>query len=142
MDGYDAVTFDEHKVGHVVGRSGPFIVVEHGTIFKHRRPVPETFATVDDNERVVRLTVSKGSRVGPGGGGQRARRARRRQAAGSDPSEVGTDDRLEGMPSDRDELEQMERAERMTHLGRGRGPDDTPLPSPGATGGDRSRDAG
>ena len=43
------------------------------------------------------------------------------------PSEVGTDDRLEAMPSDRDELEQMERAERMTHLGRGRGPDDTPF---------------
>jgi hypothetical protein len=59
MDGYDVVTFDDHKVGHAVGRSGRFLVVEHGAIFKHRRPVPETFATVDDEARIVRLTVSR-----------------------------------------------------------------------------------
>ena len=59
MDGYDVLTFDDHKAGHVVGREGSFIVVEHGAIFKHRRPVPETFATVDDESRTVRLTISK-----------------------------------------------------------------------------------
>ena len=144
MDGYDAVTFDEHKVGHVVGRSGPFIVVEHGTIFKHRRPVPETFATVDDNERVVRLTVSKeifesAPEVEDGELDERAAAEALRA-----PDPLGG---RHGRPSRRHavrpgRVEQMERAERMTHLGRGQGPDDTPLPSPGATGGDRSRDAG
>ena len=59
MEGYDVITFDDEKAGTVVGRQGPFLIVEHGAIFKHRRPLPDTFATVDDEGQVVRATVSK-----------------------------------------------------------------------------------
>jgi hypothetical protein len=143
MDGYDVVTIDEHKAGHVVGRSGPYLVVEHGALFKHRRPVPETFATVDEDARVVRLTVSKeilesAPEVHDGEVDEAAAAAH--YGIGDSPAPV--DDRLDGMLSNRDELEQAERADRMERLGRGQGPDDRPIPSPGVTGGDRGRDAG
>jgi hypothetical protein len=59
MDGYEVLTFDDHKAGTVVAREGRFLIVEHGSIFKHRRPVPDTFATTDEDAKVVRLTVSK-----------------------------------------------------------------------------------
>jgi hypothetical protein len=143
MDGYDVITFDDEKAGHVVGRSGSYLVVEHGAIFKHRRPVPATFATVDDDARVVRLTVSKEIL-------ESAPEVREgvldEQAAGQHYGLVAgprtpDDDRLDGMLSNRDEFEQMERAESMTRLGRGQGPNDAPLPSPGMSGGDRRRDA-
>ena len=142
MDGYDVVTFDEQKAGHVVGRSGPYLVVEHGALFKHRRPVPETFAAVDEDARVVRLTVSKeilesAPEVRDGEVDEAAAAAHYGLAESPAPD----DDRLDGMPSSRDELELAERAERMDHLGRGQGPDDS-IPSPGVTGGDRRRDAG
>jgi hypothetical protein len=145
MDGYDVVTFDEHKVGHVVGRSGPFIVVEHGAVFKHRRPVPETFATVDESERIVRITISKeilesAPEVKDGELDERAA-AEHYGLVTPSGAETADDDSLDGMPSARDELEQEERAERMSHLSPGQGPDDAPLPSPGVTGGDRRRDA-
>ena len=59
MEGYDVITSDEHKLGHVVGTIGDNLVVEHGTLHKSKHPVPKTFAEVHDDERVVRLTVSK-----------------------------------------------------------------------------------
>jgi hypothetical protein len=59
MEGFEAITFGDEKAGTVVGREGQFLIVEHGAIFKHRRPVPDTFATVDEEAGVVRLTVSK-----------------------------------------------------------------------------------
>jgi hypothetical protein len=59
MEGYEVLTFDDHKAGTVVGQEGQFLIVEHGSIFKHRRPVPDTFATLDEDAEVVRLTVSK-----------------------------------------------------------------------------------
>jgi hypothetical protein len=142
MDGYDVITFDDEKVGRMVGRSGSYLVVEHGAIFKHRRPVPATFATVDDVAQVVRLTVSKeiletAPEVHDGVLDEQAAA----EHYGIVDGPLPLDDRLDGMLSDRDEAEQMERAESMTHLGRRQGPDDAPLPSPGITGGDRRRDA-
>ena len=59
MEGYTVVTSDEEKVGQVVGEIGDNLIVEHGTVFKSRRPLPRAFATIDDEERVVRATVSK-----------------------------------------------------------------------------------
>ena len=59
MEGYDVITSDEHKLGHVVGTMGDNVVVEHGTLRKTKHAVPKTFAHVDDGEKVVRLTVSK-----------------------------------------------------------------------------------
>ena len=59
MEGYDVVTSDDDKVGHVVGREGDFLIVEHGMLFKARHALPETFVHVDDDERIVRTTISK-----------------------------------------------------------------------------------
>jgi hypothetical protein len=59
VEGYEVITSDECKLGHVVGMIGDNVVVEHGTIRKAKHPVPKTFAHVDDGEKLVRLTVSK-----------------------------------------------------------------------------------
>jgi hypothetical protein len=59
VEGYDVITSDEHKLGHVVGTIGDNVVVEHGTLRKSKHLVPKTFVHVDDGEQVVRLTVSK-----------------------------------------------------------------------------------
>ena len=59
MEGYDVITSDEHKLGHVVGTIGDYLVIEHGTLHKTRHPVPKRFAEAKDAEKVVRLTISK-----------------------------------------------------------------------------------
>ena len=59
MEGYDVVTNDEHKIGKAVRVSGENVIVEQGTIFKSRRPVPLAVAHVDEEASVIRLTVSK-----------------------------------------------------------------------------------
>ena len=59
MEGYDVVTSDDCKYGHVVGVQDGHVIVEHGTLRKSRHAIPETFATANESERVVHLTVSK-----------------------------------------------------------------------------------
>jgi hypothetical protein len=59
VEGYDVITSDEHKLGHVVGTIGDNVVVEHGTLRKTKHAVPKVFVHADDAEQVVRLTVSK-----------------------------------------------------------------------------------
>jgi hypothetical protein len=59
VEGFDVVTSDDEKVGHVVGKDGDLLIVEHGTIFKARHALPEAFADVDEDARVVRTTISK-----------------------------------------------------------------------------------
>ena len=59
MEGFDVVTSDDEKVGHVVRSEGDLLIVEHGTIFKARHALPATFVDVDEAARVVRTTISK-----------------------------------------------------------------------------------
>jgi hypothetical protein len=59
MEGYDVVTSNEQKVGHVVGTYGDNLIVEQGTLLKSKRVLPRAFAHVDEDARVVRTTVSK-----------------------------------------------------------------------------------
>jgi hypothetical protein len=59
VEGYDVITSDECKLGHVVGTIGDNVVVEHGTLRKSKHLVPRTFAHVDEGARVVRLTIPK-----------------------------------------------------------------------------------
>lgn len=59
MEGFDVLTFDGDRAGTIVGRRGAYLIVEQGAIFKHRRALPEIFATVDEGERVVRTTLSR-----------------------------------------------------------------------------------
>jgi hypothetical protein len=156
MDGYDVITFDDEKAGHVVGQSGSYLVVEHGAIFKHRRPVPATFATVDDDAHVVRLTVSKeilesAPEVKDDHLDELAAAEHYGLAeAGEQPETLGygvIDDSETAISAERAEIErggtpdEHLRARRLGHSAPGQGPNDSPLPSPGITGGDRRRDA-
>jgi hypothetical protein len=59
MEGYEVVTSDDCKYGHVVGVKDGHVIVEHGTLRKSQHAIPETFATADESDHVVRLTVSK-----------------------------------------------------------------------------------
>ncbi len=59
MEGYDVVTSDDCKFGHVAEVQGGHLIIEHGALRKTKHAVPETFAHVDDAEKTVRLSVSK-----------------------------------------------------------------------------------
>ena len=59
MEGYDVVTSDDCNVGRVVALEGDNLIIEHGTLRKTKHAVPKTFAHSDEEERVVRLSVSK-----------------------------------------------------------------------------------
>ena len=59
MKGYEVITSDEHKVGHVVAVEGNNLIVEHGLLRKTRQAIPTTFAHTDEAEQVVRVSVSK-----------------------------------------------------------------------------------
>jgi hypothetical protein len=55
MEGYDVISINDDKsIGHVVGREGDLLIIEHGHLRKARNALPMTFAAVDEtNERVV-----------------------------------------------------------------------------------------
>jgi hypothetical protein len=59
MEGYEVRTSEDEKIGKIVGTIGDNLIVEHGTIRKARHPLPRAFAQIDEEERVVRATVSK-----------------------------------------------------------------------------------
>lgn len=59
MRGYDVITSDGEKLGHVVGTDGSMLLVERGTIRKSRFAVPQAIAHTVEGENEVRLTVSR-----------------------------------------------------------------------------------
>ncbi|MBA3365115.1 MAG: hypothetical protein H0U03_04925 [Actinobacteria bacterium] len=59
MEGYDVVTNDDHKVGHVVGERSEYVLIEHGTLFKSTHAVPKSLVHFDEDGRVARLSMSK-----------------------------------------------------------------------------------
>jgi hypothetical protein len=59
MEGYDVVALGDEKVGHAVGTENGYLIVESGILRKTRHAVPLDMARTDDDEKVVRLTVSK-----------------------------------------------------------------------------------
>ena len=59
MDGYKVVTADDKEIGEVVGRLGDSVVIEHGLIRKKKHALPLAFASADDDEQVIRTTLSK-----------------------------------------------------------------------------------
>jgi len=155
MEGYEVLTFDDHKAGTVVGHEGQFLIVEHGSIFKHRRPVPTTFATTDEEAQVVRLTVSKeiletAPELHDGELDVPAAAAHYGLAEGDvAPETLGYGRLAPGDPATSAETERLATGEltspatrATTHgrLGPGQGRNDQGLASPGVTGGDRQRD--
>jgi hypothetical protein len=59
MDGYEVIGSDGGKLGHVVAVEGDLLVLEEGHLRKTRYAIPKAFAHPDDQEQIVRLTVSK-----------------------------------------------------------------------------------
>jgi hypothetical protein len=59
MEGFEVVTSDDCKIGHVVEVRDRHLIVEHGVLKKTRHAVPEAFAYTTDGEQTVRLSVSK-----------------------------------------------------------------------------------
>jgi len=59
LEGYQVVTCDDCKIGHVVGTRGDYLLVEHGTLFKSKHAIPRAFVEPHEDERVVRTTVPK-----------------------------------------------------------------------------------
>jgi hypothetical protein len=55
MEGFEVWSVNDDKcIGHVAGREGDFLIVEHGHLRKTRNALPLTFADIDEpNERVV-----------------------------------------------------------------------------------------
>jgi hypothetical protein len=59
MEGFEVKTVEDEKIGHVVGESGDFLIVEHGHLRKAKHALPREFADVDASARVVLMTVPK-----------------------------------------------------------------------------------
>jgi hypothetical protein len=155
VEGYEVVANDDRKVGEVVGVAGDTLIVQHGTLFKHRVGLPRELVSVDDEARVVRATVSKevlDEAPEVDGDSFDARQVAEYYglARGSEapdtlgygdvaPDEAGRsaedDARRLGLETDEEE-----RLRTRTGLSAGEGPLDRGVSS-GATGGDRFRDA-
>jgi hypothetical protein len=155
MEGYEVVTSDEDKLGHVVGSEGQFLIVEHGALRKTKHAIPKTFAHSDDSDQIVRVTVSKeivesSPKIENGSLDERAIAEHYGLASGFDAPE--TEGRGEMLPDDpglsAEEQalrtgvptateERIATRERMENAGDAEIP-----PSPGLLGGDRVRDAG
>ena len=142
MKGYTVITSDEKKAGHVVDEQGDYLIVEHGTIFKSRRPLPRAFAHADESEEIVGTTVPYAIIDDAPEIGDDEAIARHYGLAGPDPDPVthGYGDVLPDDPSEPAEDHVAERATMREHMGPGEGANDRGS-SIGITGGDRFRDA-
>ncbi len=58
MQGYEVVTIEGDKLGHVVGEDGEFLIIEHG-LRKTKHALPRKLTEVDEAAGVVRTTLSK-----------------------------------------------------------------------------------
>jgi hypothetical protein len=59
MQGYDFITaVDDKQWGTVVDKQGEYVIVEHGTLRKHRYAVPQDSVQVDDEAKEARTSLS------------------------------------------------------------------------------------
>jgi hypothetical protein len=156
MEGFEVITSDDAKAGHVVGVRGDNLIVEHGTIFKSRHALPQTFVDVDESERVVRASVSKqilesSPKLEDGEVDERAVAEHYGLAEGIEApptegyGETVPDDPAWGAERDRQSAGMAATEEERARIRSGTEPGEGPLDdisSPGITGGDRARDAG
>jgi hypothetical protein len=157
VEGLPVVSFDDHKVGTIAGRDGEYLIVEHGHLRKHRRALPALYATVDEAEGVVRVSVSRevietapeldddhfdrqavADHYGLVGDSEAPLTRGYGEVLPTDPA-IGAEEEGASWGAEPDE---QRRAKIQKELAAGRGPLDTGPPSPGVTGGDRYRDAG
>jgi hypothetical protein len=148
VQGQDVVTSDEHKAGHVVGEQGEYLIVETGTLRKHRHVLPKAF-TGGGDDGTVRATVTwdilKDAPEADGDGTfdeQAVARHYGLAPALEDAPAEGYGETISQDPAYADagvaaaEQQRVSIREQLSDPGMG-----TPDPSPGVTGGDRFRDA-
>jgi hypothetical protein len=58
MDGYEVLTVDDDKVGHVIEEDGDLLIVEHG-LLKTKHALPRTFVEIEPDGKILRTTLSK-----------------------------------------------------------------------------------
>jgi hypothetical protein len=156
MEGYEVITSDDAKAGHVVEVRGDNLIVEHGTIFKSRHALPRTFVDVDEAGRVVRASVSKqiletSPKLDHDEVDERAVAEHYGLAEGFEEpptegyGETVPDDPAFGAERDRQSAGMAATEEERARIRSGSEPGSGALDSvssPGITGGDRARDAG
>jgi hypothetical protein len=59
MEGFEVITSDDCKIGHVIEVRDQHLIIEHGLLKKTKHAVPETFAHSSEDEECIRLSVSK-----------------------------------------------------------------------------------
>jgi hypothetical protein len=59
LKGYDLIGSEDEKVGEIIDRVGDNLIVEHGTLRKHRNALPKTFVQRDADTGVARTSLSK-----------------------------------------------------------------------------------
>jgi len=155
MEGYEVVTSDDSKAGRVVEVRGDNLIVEHGTIFKSKHALPRTFVDVDEDDRVVRASISReilesSPKLDDGEVDERAVAEHYGLAEGFEapPSEgygeTTPDDPAFGAERDRQSAGMAATEEERARIRSGSEPGSGALDSvssPGITGGDRARDA-
>jgi hypothetical protein len=155
MEGYEVITSDDAKAGHVVEVQGDNLIVERGTIFKARHALPRTFVEADDGEKVVRASISKeilesSPKLENGQLDERGVAEHYGLAGGHEApptegaGETLPDDPAFGAERDRQRALGETTEEARSRIGSEQGPGEGPLDavsSPGLTGGDRLRDA-
>ena len=59
MNGYELITVvDDKRWGTVVGEEGEYLIVEHGTLRKHRYAIPKASVETDADAQEARTTLS------------------------------------------------------------------------------------
>jgi hypothetical protein len=59
MEGYEVISSDDQKLGHVVEVKDDNLIVERGMLRKSKHAIPKVFAEPSGSEQVVRLTVTQ-----------------------------------------------------------------------------------
>jgi hypothetical protein len=59
MEGWQVVTAQDEKLGHVVAVSDDYLVVEAGHLRKSRHPIPRTFTHVRESEEEICVSLPK-----------------------------------------------------------------------------------
>jgi hypothetical protein len=61
MEGFEVISINDEKcIGHVAGRSGDFLIVEHGHLRHTKNALPLSFAEIDEANERVTTTLSAG----------------------------------------------------------------------------------
>jgi hypothetical protein len=154
VQGKPVVTSDDHKAGHVVDVQGEYLIVETGTLRKHKHVLPKAFATERGDEVCATVTwdILKDAPEVDGDGSIDRDAVAEHYGLAEQFAEPPTEGYGESLPDDpaygpeqaaraggvaTAEEERLAVREKLSA-----GADERPdHPSPGITGGDRYRDA-